>query len=273
MKERLSLILKISRPRFWFYVLGPYILGWAVGGPDIFINPSFYLGLVFFSFPANFFIYGINDYYDKDTDLHNTKKGTKEIFLKERKILKPYLLITIFIFFLYFLYARNIYQKLLLLIFYLLSYFYSSPPLRFKAKPFIDSLSNILYALPGFYAYHNIKNEGVPIWVFIAAWLWTSSMHLFSAIPDIEADKKAGLKTTAVFLSFKYSLYLCLILWLLSALIATLNTGFSSLILFVYPFITFLIIVKFLPDLNKTYWKFPFINTVVGFILFLNLIF
>lgn len=42
-------------------------------------NIQFAFLLFYFLIPFNFFVYAVNDYFDKDTDQYNPKKGTKEI--------------------------------------------------------------------------------------------------------------------------------------------------------------------------------------------------
>ena len=39
----------------------------------------------------------------------------------------------------------------------------------------------------------------------ISAWAWTMGTHLFSALPDIDVDRSAQVKTTAVWLGHKYA--------------------------------------------------------------------
>ncbi len=77
---RLARVLRISRPRFWIYELGPYMIG--VLGAILITNQSrgvldFWTILLFgfyFLIPANIWIYGINDIYDYETDKLNPKK-------------------------------------------------------------------------------------------------------------------------------------------------------------------------------------------------------
>jgi 4-hydroxybenzoate polyprenyltransferase len=79
----LKFILKLSRPRFWLYLGGTYLVGYAAGITTYheFLRPTFWVHFLFFLIPANIFLYGINDYYDEDTDQFNTKKQTHEQLL------------------------------------------------------------------------------------------------------------------------------------------------------------------------------------------------
>ena len=82
MNLSLKEILQISRPRFWMYVLGTFLVGMiAAGNPfnyDMQTNINLVVLALFFSLPANLFIYGVNDIYDYDTDKLNAKKENYE---------------------------------------------------------------------------------------------------------------------------------------------------------------------------------------------------
>jgi lycopene elongase/hydratase (dihydrobisanhydrobacterioruberin-forming) len=75
-----SKLIAISRPRFWMYLLGPYLIGYALAvsfhGTEYPYGLSYiFLFLLLFTLPANLFLYGINDMYDGDTDRENPKKA------------------------------------------------------------------------------------------------------------------------------------------------------------------------------------------------------
>lgn len=83
-------LLRISRPRFWIYVLGPMLLYFAWSGYlhniyNIWWSTStivemgvFFIVLGYFTLPANLRIYGWNDIADEDTDMLNDKKWAYE---------------------------------------------------------------------------------------------------------------------------------------------------------------------------------------------------
>ncbi len=68
MKITFKEILIISRPRFWMYVLGTFLVGVVASG-NLFLHDYTTILLlvvfgVFFTLPANLFIYGVNDIYN-----------------------------------------------------------------------------------------------------------------------------------------------------------------------------------------------------------------
>lgn len=270
------LVIAVSRPRFWPYLAGPYLLGVAASGEtNFYTRPIFYLFFLFFLFPANLFLYGINDYYDADTDRFNPKKKVREHLLvpAERRIMQKIVIGAGLTYILVLTTSTSLMIVGLLLLLGLLSYFYSAPPVRFKKRTFIDSASNILYVLPAFIGFAQATNY-LPSWrLMLSGALWATAMHLFSAVPDIESDREAGLETTAVYLGHNQSLLACSLLWSFSFICAA-ESLFSiapwSLALIAYPFLPiYALMVK--KDILKIYWWFPLINALNGALLFIGI--
>jgi 4-hydroxybenzoate polyprenyltransferase len=92
--------------------------------------------------------------------------------------------------------------------------------MRWKAKPFVDALSNVFYIIPGWITYYAMGGTGWSWLVLLAGWMWTTPMHVFSAIPDIDADTQAGLATTATALGVRNSLIYCMLWWFVSGIVA-----------------------------------------------------
>ncbi|MBK9154073.1 MAG: UbiA family prenyltransferase [Chloracidobacterium sp.] len=145
-------LLKVSRPRFWLYVLGPYLVGLAAGAAstdDLNRIEVLVFGL-YFLLPANLLIYGINDIFDFETDRKNPKKTEYEMLVRpasHRKLL--FWMIALNLPFA----AASIYlapQAIFSLAgFFFFSIFYSAPPIRAKQVPFLDSAFNVLYVFSG----------------------------------------------------------------------------------------------------------------------------
>ncbi len=272
-------VIKLSRPRFWSYLGGTYLLGYtsAISSVSAFYNPNFFLTLIYFLLVANILLYGVNDYYDQDTDLLNPKKKDKETTLEEsqKKPLKNILLICLLLSLFLIFIQKEIITKMFFTLFLFLSYFYSAPPLRFKARPFLDFISNALYILPGIIGYLQIKPTLPGIYIPFAALCWAFAMHLFSAVPDIVPDSQSGIQTTAVFLGRNKSLFLCFLLWSIFSFVFL-----YTKILYPYNFLTliypsiplFLLVNRKKPDILKIYWLFPYLNSLLGFITFILII-
>lgn len=95
-------LVRISRPRFWHYVLWPMLIFFASSNYVERIQESFSRGwtdrifytlfiiivLWYFTLPANLWIYGRNDIADGDTDKFNDKKGKYEVKMEDTEIMK-----------------------------------------------------------------------------------------------------------------------------------------------------------------------------------------
>jgi lycopene elongase/hydratase (dihydrobisanhydrobacterioruberin-forming) len=273
----LRFIFKISRFRFWIYTGGTYVVGYALGFGVFgdFLRPEYYLYLFYFFFPANIFIYGVNDYWDEDTDKLNPKKDEKEhrvSILERKRLLNVIILVTGFSLILM-IFQDNV-ERIIFTGFLFLSYFYSAKPLRFKDKPFLDFASNYLYILPGIFAYYLASNIIPPLIYMVGAFLHISAMHIFSAIPDIKYDRKARINTTPVFIGANPALWLSLIFWMgLSFIVIYLTDFFPlSFLVFLYPLFPLLLLIKRDWSIDDLYWYLPYVNTMLGGLLFTSLV-
>ena len=266
-------LLKISRPRFWIYIFGPYIIGLAAAASNQYDFASWKVLLfgIFFLFPANLLIYGVNDIFDFETDALNQKKLGYETLVDpgKAKALSAF----IFIFNLPFVvssYLLTPEAALTLLGFYFFSVFYSAPPIRAKTKPFLDSIFNVLYVFPGIFAYKILSGDYPPIQLILAAGLWTMAMHAYSAIPDIKADKAAGIKTVATVLGSNATHIFCLVLYVGSALLAFKYIGGIGLVFGIMYILVILVSIRLAKadKVFKVYRYFPYVNALIGFSLF-----
>jgi 4-hydroxybenzoate polyprenyltransferase len=253
MTNILKLAFRVSRVRFWLYLGGTYLIGYLIGIGDIqaLLDPFFIIQVFYFMIPANIFLYGINDISDKDTDMFNPKKDVKEYKANQTDLI----------------------SQLLFISWMLLSFFYSAKPIRFKAVPFLDFISNFLYVIPALLAYYQATAIIPAFLPVFAAFLWTSAMQLFSAIPDIEADAKANIKTTAVLIGRSASLILCFIFWIGFAFILVFITPWNSpwnILMFVYPAVPLYVMLRENVDINRVYWMFPYWTGIFGMVLFFS---
>ena len=259
-------ILLISRPRFWLYTLGPYLLGISVVDAQRLLSIDIWYGFFYFLLPANVLIYGVNDYFDNLQDIQNPKKHKQEAYMRPQEA-RFYLLVISISFLLSLpLLIMGSSAGIVALIFLFFGIFYSCPPLRFKTRPFLDSLSNFFYILPGVFGYILVTDSLPPGDIVVAGMLWAISMHLFSAIVDIKADTKSGIKTSATVLGYKKSLIFVSLLWFFSLVIVL---PYSALLLagVIYPILP-LYLLRTKADIAKIYWVFPWINAAIGFLLF-----
>ncbi len=270
-------LLRISRPRFWIYLLGPYLIGsiLAFEPTQLILQWPFWLGFIYFTFPANLLIYGVNDIFDYETDKLNPKKQSYETLVTpvEHTSVWTWILITNIplVLALYWINPLTLFGWLGFII---LGVEYSAFPIRAKAKPFLDSIFNILYIFPGVVGYALFAQSLSLDWrLLLSAGLWTMAMHTYSAIPDIKADRASQTSTIATVLGSKLTLIYCFICYTLSGiLLAQFSTALGVLIAIVYGFMIGFSWSTNTAKIFKLYTYFPLLNAIIGFILFWSIV-
>ena len=269
---KVSKLILISRPRFWIYLLGPFMVGLAaaaVGSSDLY-TPSLWIFFGYFTFPANLLIYGVNDIFDYETDKNNPKKQEYEAFVEksEHNSLWLWILGTNVPFWILAIYL-NIPAALALLAFLFFGVGYSAKPIRAKAKPFLDSLFNILYIMPGLVGYFLLAPETILWPAVLAGGLWSMAMHSYSAIPDIQADRDSNTPTIATVLGFHGTLVYCTALYGLAYWLTLPILGAAGHVFWiVYGGMMLLTWVRGNDQAFAVYKLFPYVNTISGFMLF-----
>jgi 4-hydroxybenzoate polyprenyltransferase len=191
-------LIHISRPVLWINTIGTGVVGmWLTGQ---LWEPQALPILLWLTLPFNLLIYGVNDIYDQDTDALNPRKGSIEgarIEPREVPLIAWAVAVLNLPFLVYFVLALPPLAVVLILLYTGVFVFYSAPPLRFKTRPFLDSLSNAAYGLPLLIMPVALREP--PVWPAVAGLLvWSVAKHAFDAVQDIEEDREAGITTTAV---------------------------------------------------------------------------
>ncbi len=199
----LGRLLYISRPVLWINTVGPALVGmWLTG--DLWRWEALPL-LIWLTLPFNLLIYGVNDVFDQETDAKNPRKGSLEgakILPEEVLPIWRGVLLTNVPFLIYFVSVMPYRAALWILLYAVLFVGYSAPPLRFKARPYLDSLSNAAYAFP--LVFVPLALESPVIWpAALGLMAWSAAKHTFDASQDVDEDRRVGIKTTAVRLSIK----------------------------------------------------------------------
>lgn len=182
----------------WINTIGTGVVGmWLTGQA---FDPQAIPIILWLTLPFNLLIYGVNDIFDQDTDALNPRKGSIEgarIHAREVRLITWAVAVSNLPFLVYFLVALPPLAVALIVLYTGVFVFYSAPPLRFKARPFFDSLSNAAYGLP--LLIMPVALGAPPVWPAVAGLLtWSVAKHAFDAVQDIEEDREAGITTTAV---------------------------------------------------------------------------
>lgn len=191
-------LVHISRPVLWINAFGTGVLGMWLAG-SLWRWEALPL-LLWLTLPFNLLIYGVNDVFDQDTDALNPRKGSLEgarIGSDEVRTIWTWVLVTNVPFVVWFALTLPLAALAWIALYVLVFVFYSAPPLRFKARPWIDSLSNAAYALPLVFVAYALEHS--PVWpAALGLMAWSVAKHAFDAVQDIEEDRAVGIPTTAV---------------------------------------------------------------------------
>lgn len=286
MYSKVKRLLTISRPRFWIYEIGPYIIGVAAVSRldlNLWTLLPVIIFFVFFTYPANIYIYGINDIFDYETDKLNPKKISYESLVAPTEWIKIWRSIILFCvpFLIYGFFSLDTKSLFAFLLFFFFAGFYSAKPIRAKARPFMDSffsaghyISTAIFSyLMVSYLFNNNISLSVLSICTISGMFWAIAMHAYSAVPDIQADKDANLETIATKLGRNKTITTCAILYALSAILAYQYIGIVSIILGLIYVVFMLKSIKTNDEqLFKIYTYFPKINSLAGMIIFFSVL-
>lgn len=212
-----SQLVLSSRPVSWINTAFPFGAAYLLVTREI--DWVFLVGVLYFLIPYNFAMYGINDVFDYASDLANPRKGGIEGALLAPRLHRPTLWIAA---------ATNVPLLVLLGLaggpgtwlalgvsaFALVAY--SAPVLRFKERPFLDSLtSSVHFVSP---AVVGLMLAGADWdWALVALLaaflLWGMAAHAFGAVQDINPDREAGIHSVATAIGARATSRLALILW------------------------------------------------------------
>ena len=217
-------LITISRPVLWVNTIGTTVVGMWLAG--FLWTPAIIPILIWVTFPFNLLIYGINDIFDQETDNINARKGGYEgakIYPNEVVPIWVTVIVTNVPFLIYFAVTLPWQATAWMVAYSLFFTFYSAPPLRFKARKYLDALSNTDYAFP--LAFVPLALGVEPNWWLVAGLMaWSIAKHAYDAIQDIPQDSDAGIITTAVHLGPRKTAIWSAVWWAVStALFAVVN--------------------------------------------------
>ncbi|MDR9363679.1 MAG: UbiA family prenyltransferase [Microbacteriaceae bacterium] len=275
----LSRLVVISRPVLWVNTIGPAVMAMWIGG-ELF-NPEIIPLLIWLTVPFNLWLYGINDIFDRETDLLNARKGGVQgavLAVSEIKWVLWGIAITNIPFLIYFFLNYSLVANIWIVVYYLFFLNYSAPPLRWKSKPFWDAGSNIDYAFPLVFVALALNYE--VNWIgAIGLMLWGVAKQAYDAIQDIYEDRAVGIETTATKLDIKGTVIWSTVFWSIATvmfLIVNIPLGIANGI-----YVGYLLYNQYkkptLDEARRLYpasIAFPYIvGTVIGFQLVVGLVF
>jgi 4-hydroxybenzoate polyprenyltransferase len=196
-----------SRPLSWINTAFPFAAAYFMTVREI--DLVFVVGTVYFLIPYNLAMYGINDVFDYESDLRNPRKGGVEGALLDRSMHKPTLwaaLLTNVPFLIFLLAVGNPLSWFVLAVSVFAVIAYSAPRLRFKERPFVDSItSSTHFVSPAIYGLVLAGAVFTPqLWMLLGAFfLWGLASHAFGAVQDVIADREADISSIATVIGAK----------------------------------------------------------------------
>lgn len=271
----------VSRPISWLNTAYPFAAGYILMQPTV--DTLFLLGTLFFLIPYNLLMYGVNDVFDYESDIRNPRKGGIEGAQSAKKLHGPILWsssISTLAFLVPLLWLSNLTAAVTLLVSVFFVLAYSVPVLRFKERPFLDSVtSSVHFVSPLVYAL-TLTTLEPSAWPIIAAFfLWGMASHAFGAVQDINPDRSSGIASIATVLGAKQTVRFSFVLYLASSLVLILTSplaavaGIVGLIyaLNVMPYLS--LSDKNAEASNRAWRRFIFLNMATGFIVTMVLIY
>ncbi len=276
-------IVKASRPVSWINTAFPFAAGYLLVTREV--DAVLIVGTLFFLIPYNLLMYGINDVFDYESDLANPRKGGIEGDVirdreRARRVHRAILwacTVTVIppLIWLLFQGGATAALTLLLVVFGVVAY--SAPGLRFKERPFLDSLTSalhfcgpLLYALV--IAGASLLDPGVwPVWA--AFILWGMASHAFGAVQDVRADREGGIGSVATVIGARATVWFSLVLYAASSLLL-LALPWPGRLAAVLPLAYVASVARFVgvtdatcEDANRGWRTFLWLNQPVGFLV------
>ena len=230
--KNLNKLFWVSRPISWVNTAFPFAAGYllTIGHIDALLI----IGTLYFLWPYNLFLYGINDVFDYDSDILNPRKGGVE-GMKESRSFHPSIiratLITNIPFVIYFFVTGSFLSNLVLVIVLFAVAAYSLAGLRFKELPIVDSITSSLHFVgPLIYALSltGLSLNFLPY--IISFFLWGMASHAFGAVQDIIPDRKAKLSSIATVFGAKWTVRLSALMYLIAGITIAFVGGLVSIL-------------------------------------------
>lgn len=216
----LGQIVLSSRPVSWINTAFPFAAAYLLSTREV--DATFVIGTLYFLIPYNLAMYGINDVFDYASDLANPRKGGIEGALLAPRIHRATLwaaAATNVPFLVYLVIVGNPASWMWLAVSIFAVIAYSAPGLRFKERPFLDSVTSSTHFVSP--AIVGLALAGAPLTagtvvVLGSFFLWGMAAHAFGAVQDIGPDREARISSIATVIGARATVRLSLLLWVIA---------------------------------------------------------
>jgi 4-hydroxybenzoate polyprenyltransferase len=220
--ETIKTLFWVSRPISWINTAYPFAVAYFLTTGSI--DATLVIGTLFFLIPYNLLMYGINDVFDYESDLRNPRKGGIEGALLDPRFHRLTVVSAVvssfpFILFLTLVGTSESTGWLYLFLFTVIAY--SARGLRFKEKPFLDSLTSASHFVGP--AVFGLSLAGASfasqtLWLLLGAFtLWGIGSHAFGAVQDVRADREGGIASIATVIGARNTVRFSFVAYLVAA--------------------------------------------------------
>jgi 4-hydroxybenzoate polyprenyltransferase len=275
-------ILLSSRPLSWINTAFPFAAAYLLTTREL--DATWVIGTLYFLVPYNLAMYGINDVFDYESDMRNPRKGGVEGAVLDRSLHRPTLVavaVTNIPFLVYLVVVGSPLSWLVLAISVFAVLAYSVAGLRFKERPFLDSVtSSTHFVSPAVYGLVLAGAAWTPSLVALLAafFLWGMASHAFGAVQDIGADREAGIASVATAVGAATTVRFAFVAYALGGMLMLLTAWPGPLAaLLAVPYLLAVAPFLSLPDAdaeraNAGWRRFLGLNFLTGFLVTLLLI-
>ena len=222
MIETIKTLFWVSRPISWINTAYPFAVAYFLTTGSI--DATLVIGTLFFLIPYNLLMYGINDVFDYESDLRNPRKGGIEGALLDPRFHRLTVVSAVvssfpFVLFLTLVGTSESTGWLYLFLFTVIAY--SARGLRFKEKPFLDSLTSASHFVGP--AVFGLSLAGASfasqtLWLLLGAFtLWGIGSHAFGAVQDVRADREGGIASIATVIGARNTVRFSFVAYLVAA--------------------------------------------------------
>ncbi|KQV06601.1 prenyltransferase [Leifsonia sp. Root112D2] len=271
-----------SRPVSWINTAFPFAAAYYLSRGHL--DATLIVGTLFFLVPYNLAMYGINDVFDYESDLANPRKGGLEGALLDRGLHRVTLVVAIGLcvpFVVVLVLAGTWVSAVVLAISLFAVAAYSIPGLRFKEKPFLDSVtSSVHFVSPAVFGLALAAVVVTPalVAVLVSFFLWGVASHAFGAVQDVMPDREGGIRSIATVMGAAWTVRFAIAAWLLAGLLMLATPWPAPLAgLLALPYIVVALPFRAVADgrsasANRGWKRFIWLNYLCGFLVTLLLI-
>ncbi len=239
--ETVRKLFWVSRPISWINTAYPFAVAYFLVTRQLDLTLA--VGTLFFLIPYNLLMYGINDVFDYESDLRNPRKGGIEGALLEPRfhrvtVVSAIALSVPFVLYLTFVGSSASTGWLYLCVFTVIAY--SAKGLRFKEKPFLDSITSASHFVGPMIFGLSLSGADLtsPVLIaLIAAFtLWGIGSHSFGAVQDVIADREGGIASIATVIGARSTVRFSFMAYLVAAVLV-IAAGQPILLLAALPYL------------------------------------